>query len=48
MLIGLPGAGKTKWAIEHSQKNLSKNYYIIGVASVLEKMIVNQNLIKFI
>ena len=38
MLIGLPGSGKTYWATEYCRKHASHNYYVIGVASVLEKM----------
>jgi hypothetical protein len=42
MLIGLPGVGKTRWAMEHAKRNPKKNYYIIGVASVLEKVTVRE------
>lgn len=38
LVVGLPGAGKTYWALNHSKKFLKKFYFIIGVASILDKM----------
>ncbi len=38
MLIGLPSSGKTHWAINHTLNNPEKDYFMIGVANILEKM----------
>jgi hypothetical protein len=38
MLIGLPGIGKTKWAEEYSKSNPEKQFSIVGISSILEKM----------
>jgi hypothetical protein len=40
MVIGLPGVGKTRWAMEHVRKNPDKSFFVIGVASILDKMVV--------
>ena len=41
MLIGLPGAGKTYWATEYRKKFVKKQYNILGISSVIDKMKVN-------
>ncbi|XP_055311100.1 heterogeneous nuclear ribonucleoprotein U [Sitodiplosis mosellana] len=40
LLIGLPGAGKTHWATQHSKDNVEKHYNILGVQNLLDKMTV--------
>lgn len=42
LLIGLPGAGKTHWANQHSKDNVDKHYNILGVQNLLNKMTVNR------
>lgn len=41
LLIGLPGAGKTHWANQHSKENVDKHYNILGVQNLLNKMTVS-------
>lgn len=41
LLIGLPGAGKTHWANQHSKENIDKHYNILGVQNLLSKMTVS-------
>lgn len=41
LLIGLPGAGKTHWATQHSKENVEKHYNILGVQNLLNKMTVS-------
>lgn len=41
LLIGLPGAGKTHWANQHSKDNVEKHYNILGVQNLLSKMTVS-------
>ena len=38
LMVGLPLSGKSKWAIEFSNKYPQKDYYIIGVELILERM----------
>eukprot|EP00094_Tigriopus_californicus_P006584 TCALIF_06340-PA protein Name:"Similar to HNRNPUL1 Heterogeneous nuclear ribonucleoprotein U-like protein 1 (Homo sapiens)" AED:0.04 eAED:0.04 QI:0/0.57/0.37/0.87/0.85/1/8/0/1426 len=38
LMIGLPGAGKTFWATEHSKSNPKKRYQILGTNNLLERM----------
>lgn len=38
MLVGLPGVGKTEWAIKYSKLNPSKSFCIIGMSTILNKM----------
>ena len=38
MLIGLPGAGKSFWALQRSKDNPTKRYTILGTKYLLEKM----------
>lgn len=37
-MIGLPGAGKTFWATEHSKNYPKKRYQILGTNNLLERM----------
>lgn len=41
LIIGLPSAGKTHWANQHSKDNVEKHYNILGVQNLLSKMTVS-------
>uniref|UniRef100_A0A8D1C2H1 Heteroous nuclear ribonucleoprotein U like 1 n=1 Tax=Sus scrofa TaxID=9823 RepID=A0A8D1C2H1_PIG len=38
MMVGLPAAGKTTWAIKHAASNPSKKYNILGTNAIMDKM----------
>ncbi|KAL1124634.1 hypothetical protein AAG570_001258 [Ranatra chinensis] len=38
MLCGLPGCGKTTWAMNHCKENPDKHYNIIGTNALIDKM----------
>lgn len=38
MMCGLPGAGKSVWAAEYSEKNLEKKYNVLGTNNIIDKM----------
>lgn len=38
MMIGLPAAGKTKWAEKHCEENPDKNINILGTNFIMDKM----------
>ena len=38
VMVGLPLSGKSKWAIEFSNKHPQNDYYLIGVELILERM----------
>lgn len=47
MMIGLPGSGKTYWAVNHAKENPEKRYNILGNTTLIERMTVNNHCIKF-
>lgn len=42
MMVGLPAAGKTTWAVKHAAANPSKKYNILGTNAIMDKMRVRQ------
>lgn len=42
LLVGLPGAGKTHWALQHIKDNPEKRYHVIGADALIAKMTVSQ------
>ena len=38
MMVGLPAAGKSKWAEKHSQENPAENFNILGTNFIMDKM----------
>lgn len=38
MMVGLPAAGKTTWAVKHAATNPSKKYNILGTNAIMDKM----------
>lgn len=38
MIVGLPGSGKTTWAINMQKTHPEKRYYIIGTDTLIDKM----------
>jgi hypothetical protein len=38
LLIGLPKTGKTEWALKYKKENPFRNYYILGLTNILDKM----------
>jgi len=38
MMVGLPGCGKTYWAIRHMEENPRKNYTLLGTNAVIDQM----------
>ena len=38
MMVGLPGSGKTEWALNYTKTNPEHSYYVIGVSSLISKL----------
>uniref|UniRef100_A0A8C3USM5 Heterogeneous nuclear ribonucleoprotein U like 1 n=1 Tax=Catharus ustulatus TaxID=91951 RepID=A0A8C3USM5_CATUS len=38
MMVGLPAAGKTTWAVKHAAANPDKKYNILGTNAIMDKM----------
>jgi len=38
MMVGLPGCGKTYWAMKHMESNPRKNYCLLGTNTVIDQM----------
>ncbi|XP_072464284.1 heterogeneous nuclear ribonucleoprotein U-like protein 1 isoform X2 [Notamacropus eugenii] len=38
MMVGLPAAGKTTWAVKHAAANPTKKYNILGTNAIMDKM----------
>ncbi|XP_038621272.1 heterogeneous nuclear ribonucleoprotein U-like protein 2 [Tachyglossus aculeatus] len=38
LMVGLPGTGKTRWALEHARGNPEKRYNVLGAETVLRQM----------
>ncbi|XP_074087377.1 heterogeneous nuclear ribonucleoprotein U-like protein 2 isoform X2 [Macrotis lagotis] len=38
LMVGLPGAGKTWWALKHAQEHPEKRYNVLGAEAVLSQM----------
>lgn len=38
LMVGLPGSGKTQWALKYSKENPEKRYNVLGAETVLNQM----------
>ena len=37
-MVGLPGSGKTQWALKYTKENPEKRYNVLGAETVLNQM----------
>lgn len=37
-MVGLPGSGKTQWALKYAKENPEKRYNVLGAETVLNQM----------
>lgn len=37
-MVGLPGSGKTQWALKYAKENAEKRYNVLGAETVLNQM----------
>lgn len=42
MLCGLPGCGKTTWALKYTLENPDKKYTVLGTNNIIDKMKVSE------
>lgn len=42
LMVGLPGSGKTQWALKYAQDNPEKRYNVLGAETVLNQMKVSR------
>lgn len=42
MLIGLPGSGKTTWALNYAKEHEDKNFYLLSQATILDRTTVTK------
>ena len=38
LMVGLPSAGKTTWALKHNSKHSEKHYTLLGTKYIMDKM----------
>lgn len=38
LMVGLPGSGKTQWALKYAKENPEKRYNVLGAETVLNQM----------
>jgi len=46
MMCGLPGSGKTVWALKYAAENPDKHYNILGTNSLIDKMKVRKSVVN--
>ena len=44
MMCGLPGCGKTTWALKHALENPDKKFTVLGTNNIIDKMKVSVHL----
>lgn len=46
-MVGLPGSGKTQWALKYTKENPEKRYNVLGAETVLNQMRVSSLAVGF-